>query len=160
MTAHRSRRSCQGLLRRCLQDRQVRHQGPAEPVPARSAHPTTSRASRKCRVPSWATACQTFSRLQDVADLGNALYGLVNNMSIASGPQVVVNDDRLAPTTRRRRAVSVEALARRERPDGHAQVSADQFFQSRATPRSCWVSTRSSRRSPMSCRRFLATSLE
>lgn len=36
--------------------------------------------------------------LEDVADVCNAtLRNLVNNMSIASGPQVVVNDDRLAP---------------------------------------------------------------
>jgi hypothetical protein len=36
--------------------------------------------------------------LSDVQDVGNAtLRSLVNNMSMASGPQVVVNDDRLAP---------------------------------------------------------------
>lgn len=36
--------------------------------------------------------------LADIADVANAtLRSLVNNMSIASGPQVVVNDDRLAP---------------------------------------------------------------
>jgi hypothetical protein len=35
--------------------------------------------------------------LEDVADVGNAaLRSLVNNMSIASGPQVVINDDRIA----------------------------------------------------------------
>ena len=36
--------------------------------------------------------------LNDIQDVTNAtLRALVNNMSIASGPQVVVNDDRLAP---------------------------------------------------------------
>lgn len=36
--------------------------------------------------------------LDDIADVGNAaLRSLVNNMSIASGPQVVVRDDMLAP---------------------------------------------------------------
>lgn len=36
--------------------------------------------------------------LNDVQDVANAsLRALVNNLSIASGPQVVVNDDRLAP---------------------------------------------------------------
>lgn len=35
--------------------------------------------------------------LEDIADVGNAtLRALVNNLSIASGPQVVVNDDRVA----------------------------------------------------------------
>lgn len=37
--------------------------------------------------------------LQDVQDIANAsLRALVNNMSIASGPQVVINTDRLDPT--------------------------------------------------------------
>lgn len=36
--------------------------------------------------------------LSDIQEVANAsLRGLVNNLSIASGPQVVVNDDRLAP---------------------------------------------------------------
>jgi hypothetical protein len=36
--------------------------------------------------------------LADVQEAGNATFrALINNMSIASGPQVVVNDDRLAP---------------------------------------------------------------
>jgi hypothetical protein len=36
--------------------------------------------------------------LQDIQEAGNATFrALVNNLSIASGPQVVVNDDRLAP---------------------------------------------------------------
>lgn len=36
--------------------------------------------------------------LADIQEAGNATFrALVNNMSIASGPQVVVNDDRLAP---------------------------------------------------------------
>lgn len=38
--------------------------------------------------------------IQDIQDVGNAaLRSLVNNMSIASGPQVVVNEERLSPTT-------------------------------------------------------------
>ena len=37
--------------------------------------------------------------MDDIQDVANAtLRALVNNLSIASGPQVVVNDDRLAPT--------------------------------------------------------------
>jgi hypothetical protein len=37
--------------------------------------------------------------LEDMQEMANAaLRSLVNNMSIASGPQVVVNDERLAPT--------------------------------------------------------------
>jgi hypothetical protein len=37
--------------------------------------------------------------LEDMQEIANAtLRALVNNMSMASGPQVVVNDDRLAPT--------------------------------------------------------------
>ena len=36
--------------------------------------------------------------LSDIQDAGNAaLRALINNLSIASGPQVVINDDRLAP---------------------------------------------------------------
>ncbi len=36
--------------------------------------------------------------LSDIADMANAtVRSLVNNMSIASGPQVVINEDRLAP---------------------------------------------------------------
>lgn len=38
--------------------------------------------------------------LRDVQDVSNAAFrSLVNNMSIASGPQVVVNEERLSPTT-------------------------------------------------------------
>jgi hypothetical protein len=38
--------------------------------------------------------------LDDIQDVANAtLRSLVNNLSIASGPQVVINDDRVAPTS-------------------------------------------------------------
>lgn len=38
--------------------------------------------------------------LSDVQDVANAAFrSLVNNMSLASGPQVVVNEERLSPTT-------------------------------------------------------------
>jgi hypothetical protein len=38
--------------------------------------------------------------LEDIQDVANAtLRALVNNMSIASGPQVVINDDRVSPNT-------------------------------------------------------------
>jgi len=38
--------------------------------------------------------------IQDIQDVANAsLRSLVNNMSIASGPQVMINEERLSPTT-------------------------------------------------------------
>ena len=38
--------------------------------------------------------------LDDATDVANACFrSLVNNMSIASGPQVAINEDRLSPTT-------------------------------------------------------------
>jgi hypothetical protein len=38
--------------------------------------------------------------LEDIQDVANAtLRSLVNNLSIASGPQVVINDDRMSPNT-------------------------------------------------------------
>ena len=57
--------------------------------------------------------------LHDIQDATNAaLRSLINNMSIASGPQVVINDDRIADNENWRRTVPVEALAHRHRPVG------------------------------------------
>lgn len=52
------------------------------------------------KVPGSITGHGLIELIQDIQDVGNAaLRSLVNNMSIASGPQVVVNEDRLSPST-------------------------------------------------------------
>ena len=51
--------------------------------------------------------------IADLQDVANAtLRSLVNNVSIASGPQVVVNDDRVRPEENTDELYPVEAMAR------------------------------------------------
>lgn len=52
------------------------------------------------KVPGSIVGHSLMELIQDIQDVANAtLRSLVNNMSIASGPQVTVNEDRLSPTT-------------------------------------------------------------
>lgn len=52
------------------------------------------------KVPGSIAGHSLMELIQDIQDVANAsLRSLVNNMSIASGPQVVVNEERLSPTT-------------------------------------------------------------
>ena len=65
--------------------------------------------------------------LEDVQTVANASYrALVNNMGIASGPQVVINDAVLAPGEDDAH-VPLEALARQLRPDDGLQRHAADF---------------------------------
>ena len=67
----------------------------SSPIAAQASALLRHVASRRCPAPSSATPCRTSSH--DIQDATNAaLRSLINNMSIASGPQVVVNDDRIA----------------------------------------------------------------
>ena len=100
--------------------------------------------------------------LVDIQDATNAaLRSLINNMSIASGPQVVVNDDRIAENENgdelypwKRWHVETDPLGAN---NGQQPIT---FFQPDiATPRSCSVSTRNLLRSPTSCLLSRATLL-
>ena len=139
------------LLRRRLQDRPLRHQGAAQPDPAGSGRPTMSPRFEK--VPGTVVGNALPDILADIQDAANAaLRSLVNNMSIASGPQVVVNDDRVADNENsdelypwKRWHVVTDPLGAEQRP------AADRLLPAASpTPRSCLVSTRNSPRSPTS----------
>lgn len=67
--------------------------------------------------------------LDDIADVSNAtLRSLVNNMSIASGPQVVVNDDRLAPNETGDEMYPWKRWHVESDPMGNAALAPVQFF--------------------------------
>jgi hypothetical protein len=68
--------------------------------------------------------------LGDIQDVGNAsLRALVNNLSIASGPQVVVNDDRLADDEDGEDLYPWKRWHVRSDPMGNNAQQAIQFFQ-------------------------------
>ena len=67
--------------------------------------------------------------LEDVADVSNAtLRSLVNNMSIASGPQVVVNDDRLAANETGEEMYPWKRWHVESDPMGNSALAPVQFF--------------------------------
>ena len=146
-----------GLLRRRLQDRPLRHQGAAVALAEEAAallrhvvreSPRHRRRQRPAGYPR-----RHPGRHQRCAALADQQH--VDR----SGPQVVVNDDRIAENENaddlypwKRWHVVTDPLGN----NGQQPVTSSSRTPTR---RSCSVSTRSSRRSPTSFLRFLATSL-
>ena len=94
-TVGRHSRSDPRLCRRSLADRPVPDQGPARRQPA--PPPQVLHHVSWEKVPGTPVGNALPDQITDLQEVCNAsLRAIVNNLSIASGPQVVVNDDRLA----------------------------------------------------------------